>query len=125
MSAALPSSFLEVFFAKGIKASEDTAKGGDVPGAEQWAGVCKIAKVLCKIGTFIGLLCVHGDSVLAAASIATTRCISKIEPSWPTELQNEYPVTAGPTTEMHVESGRPSLRAWLRGRGLTGSSQKT
>jgi hypothetical protein len=90
MSAALPSSFLEVFFAKGVQASEDTVAGGDAPGAEQWAGVCKMAVALCKAGTFSGLSCVHGDSVLAAASIATARCISKIEPSWPAELQERF-----------------------------------
>ena len=90
MSAALPSSFLEVFFAKGIQASGDTVEGGDAPAAEQWAGVCKMASVLCQSGTFSGLSCVHGDSVLAAASIATARCISKIEPSWPAELQERF-----------------------------------
>jgi hypothetical protein len=90
MSAALPSSILEVFFAKGIETSGDTVEGGDAPGAEEWAGVCKMARRLCKIGTSSGLSCVHGDSVLAAASIATARCISKIEPSWPAELQERF-----------------------------------
>ena len=68
-----------------MQASDDAAEGGDAG-----LGLWRTAKELCKIGTFHGLSCAHGDSVLAAASIATARCISKIEPSWPAELQERF-----------------------------------
>jgi hypothetical protein len=66
MGAALPSRFLKVFFAKHMQASDDAAEGGDAG-----LGLWRTAKELCKIGTFHGLSCAHGDSVLAAACLAT------------------------------------------------------
>ena len=71
MGAALPSRFLEVFFAKHMQASDDAAEGGDAG-----LGLWRTAKELCKIGTFHGLSCAHGDSVLAAACLATARSLS-------------------------------------------------
>ena len=71
MGAAIPSRFLEVFFAQHMHASNDAAEGGDAG-----FGLWTTAKQLCKLGTFHGLSCAHGDSVLAAACIATARCLS-------------------------------------------------
>ena len=69
MGAAIPSRFLEVLFAKHTQASDDAGQGRAL---RRW----QTAKDLCKIGVFHGLSCAHGDSVLAAACIATTHSLA-------------------------------------------------
>lgn len=118
MSAALPSSFLEAFCVKGIRASEDAAEGWDALGAEQ--RVRQTARAVCKLGTFSGLSCVHGDSILAAASIATARCLSDIEPSWPADLQERFGLDEATIAPCVLELTRahsmPSQRLVAHGR---------